>query len=64
MTMGRKPANGRKKAMGDPIYVRLPEDMDSVVRSMAAREERDMAVVIRRLLAKGLKEEIGIKLAS
>jgi hypothetical protein len=57
-----KPSEGRKKALRPAIYVRLSEEMDDIVRTIAEREERDIGVVVRQLVREGLERRLGIKL--
>jgi hypothetical protein len=59
-----KPRDGRKKALKQGRYVRLPAEIDEAIQRIAAREEREISWIIRQLIREGLEARVGIKLAS
>lgn len=62
--MAGKPRDGRKKALNQGRYVRLPVEIDMAIQRIAMKEDREISWVIRQLIREGLESRVGVKLAS
>ena len=54
-------ANGKQRRYGQTGVVNLPPVADAVVRKMAAREERSVAYVLRKLVLESPRLKAALK---